>query len=126
MLTKALNIGEHHGHLRRVLDSKLTYSENCAPMYYMHKDHKETGGWRPVVSRCNSITLGLSNLLSACIDSTASFKDNWQLIGSDMVALFPSLSAEKTAESVRKQAEKIKIVWENIDDRLIRLYIHLN
>ena len=159
MLIKAMNIGESHGHIKRIMDSKLTSSETSAPMYYMHKDHKEGGGWRPVVSGCNSNTLGLSNLLSDCIESIANsvehpyevissedllsrfeqfncevakeieidadydWRKEWQLIGSDVVSLFPSLSADRTALAVRKQAEKSPIKWENFDDKWIRLYI---
>ena len=48
------------------------------------------------------------------------------LLGSDVVALFPSLSAEKTARCVRRQAEKSEIRWENIDYEWLCLYIHLN
>ena len=133
-----------------------------ALMYYMHKDHQDGDGWRPVISGCNSNTLGQSNLLSDCIESIANSVENpyevissedllsrfeqfncevakqieigadydwrkeWQLIGSDVVSLFPSLSADRTALAVRKQAEKSPIRWENFDDKWIRLYIHLN
>ena len=48
------------------------------------------------------------------------------LLGSDVVALFPSLSASRTAACVRRQAEKSMIKWENIDSDWLRLYIHLN
>ena len=37
-----------------------------------------------------------------------------------------SLSAEKTGESVRKQVEKCRIKWEEIDSDWLTLYIHLN
>ena len=48
------------------------------------------------------------------------------MFGSDVVALFPSLSASRTSKIVRKQAEKSKMVRSNLDDEWIRLYIHLN
>ena len=44
MLVKIMNMGESHGHLQRILDSKLTNSEQAAPKYFMFKDHKEGGG----------------------------------------------------------------------------------
>ena len=58
--------------------------------------------------------------------------ENWDwreemvLIGSDVKALFPSLSAGITSKIVRSQAEKSKMKWENLNDEWIRLYIHLN
>ena len=48
------------------------------------------------------------------------------LLGSDVKALFPSLSADKTSKAVRAQIEKINMDWVNIDDKWVRLYIHLN
>ena len=48
------------------------------------------------------------------------------MIGSDVKALFPSLSAENTSKIVREQAEKIDMEWENIDEDWVKLYIHLN
>ena len=48
------------------------------------------------------------------------------LLGSDVCALFPSLSKEKTAKAVRNQASKIDIKWENIDIKWLTLYLHLN
>ena len=58
--------------------------------------------------------------------------DNWDwridyvLFGSDVKALFPSLSASKTSKIVRELAEKTDMSWENLDDEWMRLYIHLN
>ena len=43
MLVKIFNMGENNGHLQRILDSKLTNSEQAAPKYFMFKDHKEGG-----------------------------------------------------------------------------------
>ena len=69
MILKVVNAGEEHGHLKRITDSKLTHSETSAPMYFMFKDHKKEGGWRPVVAGCNSNTLGMSNLVSDMVES---------------------------------------------------------
>ena len=167
MLVKCMNMGEKNDHLQRILDSKLTTSELSAPMYYMFKDHKAEGGWRPVVSGCSSNTLGLSNLVSEMIESVCSavinpyevisstdmlsriesfnkwlneeqkrkieagienwdWQDDMMLLGSDVVALFPSLSATNTSKIVRKQVTKSPIVWQNIDHTWLRLYVHLN
>ena len=64
MLTKVFNIGESHKHLKRVQETVITHSETSAPMYYLFKDHKSEPGWRPVVSGCNSNTVGISNIVS--------------------------------------------------------------
>ena len=150
MLTKALNIGEAHGHTKRIIDSKVVNSETVAPMYYLFKDHKEKESWRPVVSGFNSNTLGLSNLLSdvvesIClsvknpyevisgedllsrvesfnkwvtgkIESESELDNDWDwrleymLIGSDVVSLFPSLTAENTAKAVRARSSMVMYV----------------
>ena len=61
---KMLNYGKNHGHQDRIEKSELCSSENAAPKYYLFKDHKDEGGYRPVVGGCTSDTLGLSNTLS--------------------------------------------------------------
>ena len=48
------------------------------------------------------------------------------LLGSDVVALFPSLSADVTSKIVRKQVTKSPITWQNIDHTWLRMYVHLN
>ena len=166
MITKIFNIGESHKHLKRVQESVITHSEISAPMYYLYKDHKKEPGWRPVVSGCNSNTVGLSNILSDIIESVCNsisdpyevissedmlyriskcnkeireeieekkkvdkdwdWREKYLLLGSDVEALFPSLSAQRTARIVREQVTKSKIIWENIDPKWLCLYIHLN
>ena len=48
------------------------------------------------------------------------------LVGSDVVSLFPSLTAKNTAKAVRAQAEKSSIRWLNVDHRWLCMYIHQN
>ena len=48
------------------------------------------------------------------------------MLGSDVISLFPSLTAVNTAKAVKSQAMKSSIVWDNIDSKWLRLYIHLN
>ena len=43
-----------------------------------------------------------------------------------MTSLFPSLSAQKTAKSVRAKIEKSEIEWNNIDGKWLTLYLKLN
>ena len=57
---------------------------------------------------------------------TWDWRNDWMMVGSDVVSLFPSLTAENTARIVRSQAEKIPIHWENIDTKWLRMYIHQN
>jgi len=71
MILKIVNAGEAHGHLDRINNSKITNSETAAPKYFLYKDHKKVESWRPVVSGCNSNTLGLSNLLSDLANRSA-------------------------------------------------------
>ena len=54
------------------------------------------------------------------------WRKEMSLIGTDVVTLFPSLSAERTVKSVRRQAEKSEIIWENVDYKWLSLYIHLH
>ena len=54
------------------------------------------------------------------------WREDWVLLGSDVVSLFPSLSAEQTSKIVRGQVSKSDMKWENIDDKWLRLYVHLN
>ena len=54
------------------------------------------------------------------------WREDWTLLGSDVVSLFPSLSAERTSKCVRRQAESCGIKWNEIDDEWLRLYIHMN
>ena len=48
------------------------------------------------------------------------------LLGSDVSALFPSLSASNTAKSVKSQILKSNIEWRNIDGKWLTLYLKLN
>ena len=54
------------------------------------------------------------------------WRDEFILLGTDVTALFPSLSAENTAKSVRSQVEKSSVRWDNIDKKWLTLYIKLN
>ena len=146
MWCKILNAGETHGHFKRIMNSKVTSSEQAASKYMMYKDHKKGGGYRPVVSGCSSNTLGLSNLLSDVLESLClsvvdpfeiissedmlasierfnddikrklegmpeyDWREDFLLIGTDVVGLFPSLSAERTGKCIREQVRKSKIV----------------
>ena len=157
MICKIVNAGESHGHMERILSSKIVNSESSAPKYFLYKDHKKEESWRPVVSGCSSNTLGLSNMLSDIVESLcgtiaepyevissedllsrcekfnewasvqeSDWREKYMLLGSDVCALFPSLSKDKTAKAVRNQASKIDIKWENIDIKWLTLYVHLN
>ena len=72
MICKVINSGEYHGHMDKILSSKIVNSESTAPKYYLYKYHKKVESWRPVVSGCSSNTLGLSNMLSDIVESICS------------------------------------------------------
>ena len=59
-------------------------------------------------------------------DPNYDWRDEYILLGTDVKALFPSMSAERSGKAVRKQVEKSQIVWEEVDDMWLTLYIHLN
>ena len=66
------------------MKAKLCNSENAAPMYFMYKDHKQEGGYRPVVGGCSSDTLALSNTLSEVVESVANAKESpFEVISSE-------------------------------------------
>ena len=97
--TKILNSGKNHGHLDRILKSKIMNSENAAPKYYMFKDHKVEGGYRPVVSGCNSNSLGLSNTLSEVVESVCKSVDNpFEVISSEDLLSRIHICNEKLAK----------------------------
>ena len=84
MICKILNAGESHGHIDRILSSKIVNSESSAPKYFLFKDHKKKESWRPVVSGCSSNTLGLSNLLSDIVESVCgSISNPYEVISSE-------------------------------------------
>ena len=84
MWLKILNAGESHGHFSRIKNSKTIESETAASKYFMFKDHKSGGGYRPVVSGCSSDTLGLSGLLSDVVESLCqAVKDPFEVISSE-------------------------------------------
>ena len=59
-------------------------------------------------------------------DPNYNWMEDFVLLGTDIVSLFPSLNAERSATAVREQIEKIEISWEEIDITWLTLYIHLN
>ena len=54
------------------------------------------------------------------------WRESYMLLGSNVTALFPSLTKERTAQAVNRQAKKSEITWTNIDEKSLTLYIHLN
>ena len=61
-----------------------------------------------------------------CVENEWNWNDDYIILGSDVCSLFPSLSAERTSMAVRKQIEKSKISWQNVNWHLVTLYIKLN
>ena len=46
MICKIVNAGEYHGHMERILCSKIVNLESTAPKHYLYKDHKKAESWR--------------------------------------------------------------------------------
>ena len=80
-------------------------------------DPYEVNSDRDLLSRLETFNKKVENEKKLKGDSW-DWREEWVLLGSDVVSLFPSLSAERTAKIVRKQVEKSLINWENIDDKL--------
>ena len=53
-------------------------------------------------------------------------KEDLIMFGSDVVALFPSMSATQTGEIVRRQVEKSPLICAGIDYQQVCLYIAIN
>ena len=53
-------------------------------------------------------------------------EENMTLIGSDVVALFPSLTADRTAKIIRKEIKNSEIQLEGLDLQRARVYIVIN
>ena len=58
-------------------------------------------------------------------DQEYDWTQDYMILGTDVRSLFPSLSAQKTGEAVRQQFKKSKVKWENVDWRLITMYVKL-
>ena len=63
--------GKDHKHFERILNSKVTHSENVANLYLMHKDHKPGVKTRPTATGHSSNSLGLSNSVAEILESVA-------------------------------------------------------
>ena len=77
--------GGEHGHLGRVIDSKVSHSENFSIMYVVYKDHKkDPGESRPIVTGCSGHTRGLSNSVANFLESVAdSISNRFECISSE-------------------------------------------
>ena len=72
-----------------------------------------------MLSRIEQLNLNIAKTrkekLAANPNSDWDWRHDYVLIGSDVVSLFPSLSAENTARAVKNHKLKSPIVWTNID-----------
>ena len=60
------------------------------------------------------------------IENRSCWTEDLIILGSDVVSLFPSLSATLTGKAVKEQIIKSTIQWENIDWNLLTLYLKIN
>ena len=56
-------------------------------------------------------------------DVDYNLESEYMLLGTDVKALFLSVSAKQTGQSVRKQFTKSLIHWKNVDWKLVTLYV---
>ena len=107
--------GEAHGHKDRIIDSKVVSSEQLADLYLTYKDHKEGRKTRPVVTGCNSNSMGFSNSVSDLLESVnKANQDPYECISSeDMLANIEKFNTEarKIKEEGRQHLLR-KISWE--------------
>ena len=106
--TKMWDTGGEHGQQGRVLDGKITHSENISVMYLVVKDQKkDPGESRPIVTGCSGNTRGLSNSVSNFLESVAnSIESNFERISSEDM-----LSNTKKAN---KEVEDLIRTWRNL------------
>ena len=53
-------------------------------------------------------------------------EEEMSLVGSDVVVLFPSITAERSARIVRDEIQRSEITFEGFDDEKARAYIYMN
>ena len=76
--------GIDHNHQQRIINSKVTHSENVADLYLMYKDHKKGDKTRPTATGHSSDSLGLSNSVAEVLEAVAnSEKDRYNTISSE-------------------------------------------
>ena len=114
MWCKMTNAGENFDHQDRVINSKITNSNNLSSLYFLIKDHKNTLAARPVVTGCSGNSLGLSNSVSELLESVANSVVNaYEVISSeDLLAKIRECNKKvmKKIEEKMKRGEEID--WE--------------
>ena len=104
-------MGERHGHESRTRESKISRSQNIAKMRLLLKDHKKKLCTRPVVSGCDSHTLGLSNMVSDLLEAVCnSVEDPFEVISTeDMLAKIKECNekVKDMQEKKQKNGEKL-------------------
>ena len=69
--TQIWNSGQDHKHTARIMNSKVTHSENIADLYLMYKDHKNGNKTRPTATGHASNTLGMSNAVAEVLEAVS-------------------------------------------------------
>ena len=115
MWIKMTNLGEQHNHEDRARESKISKSQNLANMYLLLKDHKETLSTRPVVSGCDSNTLGLSNMVAELLEAICnSMESPYEVISTeDMLSRIEEANKEILQLRQEKLARGEKLTEED-------------
>ena len=66
------------------------------------------------------------NAIASTVEDSKKSEKPHSLVGSDVVALFPSIKADNTGKIVRKQIEESEVVFEGFDNKKGRAYIKIN
>ena len=114
------NSGRDHNHFERIVNSKVTRSENVADLYLMFKDHKSGNKTRPTATGCSSNTLGLSNAVAELLESVSISEPNrYNCISSeDMLARLHKSNTHiitRKVSIVRKLQCKSCKIMETVD-----------
>ena len=86
--TQIWSSGQDHNHTSRIMNSKITHSENIADLYLMFKDHKKGNKTRPTATGHTSNTLGMSNAVAEVMEAVSNSETSrYNMISSeDMLA----------------------------------------
>ena len=115
MWLKMTNLGEKHNHEDRARESKIGKSTNLASMYLLLKDHKEKLSTRPVVTGCDSNTLGLSNMVAELLEAVCnSMTSPYEVISTeDMLSRLEDCNREMKNMRAEKLARGEELTEED-------------
>ena len=102
-----------------------TFSEVVEAVAMSIEEPYEVVSAGDMLSRIYACNKAIEKLMN---ENTANYdwREELILLGTDVQSLFPSLSARNTGIAVREQFAKLKVTWENIDWKMLTLYVKLH